>query len=134
MGGVRAWAPPRCSPPPPSVPTTCSSPSDERPSSKKSTSTRWRSVTTRRCTTSTYLARRVPAAPSCAHGSRSVTSVEQPPDAPDAWSDEQWMEWLNATHDGESEPDHRVYAPRLSSRGGVVLGAAMMGLERGIYG
>lgn len=44
------------------------------------------------------------------------------------------MEWLNATHDGESEPDRRVYAPRLSSRGGVVLGAAMMGLERGIYG
>ena len=59
--------------------------------------------------------------------------MEQPPDDPDAWSDEQWIEWLHATED-ETDTDERVFAPRLSSPAGVVLGAAMMGLQKGIYG
>jgi hypothetical protein len=59
--------------------------------------------------------------------------MEQPPDDPDAWTDEQWMEWLHATEDDGAD-DQRVFAPRLSSPGGVVLGAAMMGLQKGIYG
>jgi hypothetical protein len=59
--------------------------------------------------------------------------MEQPPDDPDAWTDEQWMEWLHATED-VGEDDQRVFAPRLSSPGGVVLGAAMLGLQKGIYG
>jgi hypothetical protein len=63
-----------------------------------------------------------------------VTAVEQPPDDPDAWSEEQWIEWLNATNNDGSEPDGRVYAPRLSSPAGTVLGAAMFGLEKGMYG
>jgi hypothetical protein len=59
--------------------------------------------------------------------------VEQPPDDPDEWSDEQWMEWLHATED-DVEVDARVFAPRLRSPSGVVLGAAMLGLEKGMYG
>jgi len=34
----------------------------------------------------------------------------------------------------ESTEEPRVYAPRLSSRGSTVLGAAMMGLQIGMYG
>jgi hypothetical protein len=59
--------------------------------------------------------------------------MEQPPDDPDAWSDEEWIEWLHAT-ENEVVPDERVFAPRLSSPAGVVLGAAMLGLEKGMYG
>lgn len=59
--------------------------------------------------------------------------MEPPPDDPDAWSDEQWIEWLHATED-EADTDERVFAPRLSSPAGVVLGAAMMGLQKGMYG
>ena len=59
--------------------------------------------------------------------------MDQPPDDPDSWTDEQWIEWLDATDD-ESDHDERVFAPRLSSPGGVVLGAAMMGLQQGMYG
>ena len=59
--------------------------------------------------------------------------MEQPPDDPDAWSDEQWIEWLHATEE-EAGTDGRVFAPRLSSPAGVVLGAAMMGLQRAMYG
>jgi hypothetical protein len=59
--------------------------------------------------------------------------MEQPPDDPDAWSDEQWIEWLHAT-EVDVDSDTRVFAPRLSSPGGVVLGAAMMGLQQGMYG
>jgi hypothetical protein len=59
--------------------------------------------------------------------------MEQPPDDPEAWSDEQWTDWLGATAD-DVEDDHRVFAPRLSSASGVVLGAAMMGLHKGMYG
>lgn len=43
------------------------------------------------------------------------------------------MDWLHATEDSIA-PDTRVYAPRLSSPGGVVLGAAMMGMAKGMYG
>jgi hypothetical protein len=59
--------------------------------------------------------------------------MEQPPEDPDAWSDEQWIEWLHATED-EAGDHERVYAPRLSSPAGAVLGAAMMGLQKGMYG
>ena len=59
--------------------------------------------------------------------------MERPPDDPDAWSDEQWIEWLRAT-ENEVDTEERVFAPRLSSPAGVVLGAAMMGLQKGMYG
>jgi hypothetical protein len=59
--------------------------------------------------------------------------VVEPPVDPDDWTEEQWREWLLLT---ELDPDteRRVYAPQLSSPTGVVLGAAMMGLHKGIYG
>ena len=59
--------------------------------------------------------------------------MEQPPDDPDTWSDEQWIEWLHATED-QAGTEERVFAPRLSSPAGVVLGAAMVGLEKAMYG
>ncbi len=59
--------------------------------------------------------------------------METPPLDPDDWTDEQWIEWLHATETVEGS-DPRVYAPRLASRGSAVLGAAMLGLQRGIYG
>jgi hypothetical protein len=59
--------------------------------------------------------------------------MEQPPDDPTTWTDEQWIEWLQLT---ELDPDteRRVYAPRLDSPAGSMLGAAMVGLHKGIYG
>jgi hypothetical protein len=63
----------------------------------------------------------------------ALTPVETPPPNPDDWTDEQWMEWLRATEPVE-ETDRRVYAPKLSSSGATVLGAAMMGLEQAMYG
>lgn len=61
--------------------------------------------------------------------------MEQPPDDPEAWTDEEWIAWLHATDpDVISTPDTRVYAPKLDSRTGVVLGAAMLGLQKGMYG
>jgi len=36
--------------------------------------------------------------------------------------------------DDSTDEEPRVYAPRLSSRGSTVLGAAMMGLQIGMYG
>jgi hypothetical protein len=59
--------------------------------------------------------------------------VDQPPDDPDEWSDQQWIDWLHATED-ETGAEERVFAPRLSSPAGVVLGAAMTGLQKGMYG
>src|SRR4051812_3521646 len=59
--------------------------------------------------------------------------MDQPPDDADEWSDEQWIEWLHAT-EGDVAVDDRAFAPRLSSSAGVVLGAAMMGLQKGMYG
>src|SRR3954469_11543771 len=59
--------------------------------------------------------------------------MEHPPDDPSAWTDEQWIEWLQLP---ELDPDteRRVYAPRLDSSAGTVLGAAMVGLHKGMYG
>jgi hypothetical protein len=59
--------------------------------------------------------------------------VDVPPFDPDDWTDEQWIEWLRATETVE-DVDRRAYAPRLSSPVSAVLGAAMMGLQKGIYG
>jgi hypothetical protein len=56
-----------------------------------------------------------------------------PPFDPDDWTDEQWMEWLRSTE--ISDDDYRpVYAPRLYSPAASVLGAAMVGLAKGMYG
>ena len=59
--------------------------------------------------------------------------MEQPPDDPDAWTHEQWIAWLDATDTGPDDRP-RVYAPRVKSSGGVILGAAMLGLHNAVYG
>jgi hypothetical protein len=59
--------------------------------------------------------------------------VDAPPLDPDDWTDEQWMEWLRA-NETTADDDRRVYAPKLSSPVSTVVGAAMMGLQKGIYG
>ena len=60
--------------------------------------------------------------------------LEEPPEDPEDWTEEQWREWLaNAPADpetGRAHPLSRV----TSSSGGVALGAAMLGLEQAIYG
>jgi hypothetical protein len=58
--------------------------------------------------------------------------VEPPKDADD-WTEEQWRTFLNGAEDGV-DPDRRVFAPRLSSTGGTILGAAMTGAFNAIYG
>ena len=60
--------------------------------------------------------------------------VEEPPEDPDDWTEEQWREWLaNAPPDPETGRAHPLSRARTSS-GGAVLGAAMFGLEQAIYG
>jgi hypothetical protein len=60
--------------------------------------------------------------------------LEEPPEDPDDWSEEQWREWLAVApadpETGRAHPLSRV----TSSSGGVALGAAMLGLEQAIYG
>jgi hypothetical protein len=60
--------------------------------------------------------------------------VDAPPLDPDDWTEEQWIEWLRATESTAEDDDHRVYAPRLSSSMSTVVGAAMMGLQKAMYG
>src|SRR5579871_2540972 len=56
------------------------------------------------------------------------------PDDPDSWSDEEWLAWLEAV-DAEAPPvpDGPPSAPRRSLPS-ALLGAAMLGLHRAIYG
>ncbi len=64
-----------------------------------------------------------------------MTAVfDEPPQDPDAWTEEQWREWLvNAPPDPETGRAHPLSRARTSA-GGAVLGAAMFGLEQAIYG
>ena len=60
--------------------------------------------------------------------------LEEPPQDPDDWTEEEWREWLaNAPEDPETGRAHPLSRVR-SSTGGTVLGAAMFGLEQAIYG
>ena len=59
--------------------------------------------------------------------------MDAPPLDPDDWTDEQWMEWLR-DNEATADDERRVYAPRLSSPVSTVMGAAMMGLQKGMYG
>jgi hypothetical protein len=64
-----------------------------------------------------------------------VTAVlDEPPQDPDDWTEEQWRTWLaSAPADPESGRAHPL-TRTASSAGGMVLGAAMFGLEQAIYG
>jgi len=64
-------------------------------------------------------------------------SFLQPPEDPDAWSDEQWLAWLEQTDAGDEadEEEHpRVVARWRERPSAMVLGAAMLGLRDAIYG
>jgi len=60
---------------------------------------------------------------------------EDPPEDPEAWSDEQWIAWLEAT-DGPDRSDDGRRRPRSwrERRPASALGAAMLGLHDVIYG
>jgi hypothetical protein len=58
--------------------------------------------------------------------------VVEPPEDPDAWTHEQWIEWLQAL--GDAPDSDAPVRRRRSSRNGSMLGAAMMGLEQVVFG
>ncbi|MFZ1063111.1 MAG: hypothetical protein WAN30_06525 [Acidimicrobiales bacterium] len=62
----------------------------------------------------------------------------EPPEDANAWTDEQWIEWLKAT-DADAGPDGELPVATVASRlarssAGQVLGQAMLGLAQAIYG
>lgn len=60
--------------------------------------------------------------------------LEEPPEDPDDWTEEEWREWIvNAPADPDTGRAHPLSRAR-SSASGMVLGAAMFGLEQAIYG
>ncbi len=60
-------------------------------------------------------------------------ALEEPPEDPDDWTEEQWLAWLaQAPLDPETGRAHPM--SRARQAGGGVLAAAMFGLERAIYG
>jgi hypothetical protein len=60
--------------------------------------------------------------------------VVEPPDDPEAWSDEEWLAWLEQVDaDAPPEPDGHPSRPRRPLPT-ALLGAAMLGLHRAIYG
>jgi hypothetical protein len=67
-----------------------------------------------------------------------VQDVPEPPADADDWSDEQWIDWLKAT-DAPEEPADQSTPVTTGSRvaqsaGGRILGDAMIGLARALYG
>lgn len=64
----------------------------------------------------------------------SMTELGEPPQDPEDWTEEQWREWL-ATAPADPDTGHAHPLTRAtSSPSGVVLGAAMLGLDQAIYG
>jgi hypothetical protein len=60
--------------------------------------------------------------------------VPEPPDDPETWTDEEWLAWLEEVdEDAPPEPDGHPARPRRSTPS-ALLGAAMLGLHRAIYG
>jgi len=56
-----------------------------------------------------------------------------PPDDPDEWSDDQWLQWLRQGDPDVPEPQSPVTRMHRST-GGQVLGNAMLGLAEAMYG
>jgi len=57
-----------------------------------------------------------------------------PPEDPDAWSEEEWLAWL-ADVDAETDPEPQGHPARPARSAGVeLMGAAMLGMHRAIYG
>ena len=66
-----------------------------------------------------------------------MDNIEPPPD-PNDWTDEQWLDWLKATDDDQSDEDEEAISSVVSrvvhSTPGQVLGQAMLGMAQAIYG
>ena len=65
-----------------------------------------------------------------------VDHVEPPAD-PEEWTDEQWIEWLTSTDVTGEEPEESISAVVnrvVRSAPGQVLGQAMIGMAKAIYG
>jgi hypothetical protein len=59
----------------------------------------------------------------------------EPPEDPEAWTDEQWITWLQATDLPDAAPRRASGARRWRDRRPAgMLGAAMLGLHEVIYG
>ena len=57
-----------------------------------------------------------------------------PPDDPDAWSDQEWLAWLEEV-EAEADPQPGGHPARTGRSTGIQLfGAAMLGMHRAIYG
>ena len=60
--------------------------------------------------------------------------VEEPPEDPDDWTEDQWLEWLaNAPADPDTGRAHPL-TRAISTPSGSMLGAAMFGLDQAIFG
>jgi hypothetical protein len=64
-------------------------------------------------------------------------SIATPPDDPDEWTDDEWIEWLKATdevagdvHEGLGTAAHKIS----QSTTGQMIGNAMLGMAQAIYG
>jgi hypothetical protein len=75
-------------------------------------------------------------------GDERAGGAPEPPADPEAWTDEQWLEWLRATDgvgfggtDGEEGTDPGTKMAAFTHRPGArALGAAMLGLRNAMYG
>ena len=70
-------------------------------------------------------------------GTVKTVSDVAPPDDPDEWTDDQWIEWLKATDERDDDVAGRptTAARRISqSTPGQMIGQAMMGMAQAIYG
>jgi hypothetical protein len=62
--------------------------------------------------------------------------ADRPPEDPEQWTDEQWIEWLNSTDDPGAD-EGRPVTPMgkvTHSSGGQVLGQAMLGMANAVFG
>jgi hypothetical protein len=61
-----------------------------------------------------------------------------PPEDPNDWTDEQWLDWLKSTDDvtleGSSESMSEVVTRIATSTPGQVIGQAMLGMAQAMYG
>ena len=60
--------------------------------------------------------------------------VDEPPRDPEAWSDEQWIAWLEATDEAAAARLRPAGARRRARRPASMLGSAMTGLHDVLYG
>ncbi len=63
-----------------------------------------------------------------------MTVVEEPPEDADDWTEEQWRAWLAAAPPDPDSGKAHPLTRAMRAPSGVVLGAAMLGLDQAIYG